>query len=202
MVDRNSLRYNGDVTIEISNTATALVVGDMQQGIVRNFGDDAAQLAKVEQAISAARAAGVAVIYVRVGLRDGHVDMSPRNKMFSHVVASGGMLDSSEDTQIHPQLAPRPGDVVVLKRRVGAFLGSDLDVVLRSQGIQRLVLTGIATSGVILSTVRHAADLDYDLVVLSDAVKDGDDEVNRVLLDKLFPRQAEVVTVDEWAKTL
>ena len=190
------------MTTEISNAATALVVGDMQRGIIRDFGDDAAQLAKVEQAISAARAAGVTEIYVRVGLRDGHVDMSPRNKMFSHVVASGGMVDSSEDTQIHPQLAPRPGDVVVLKRRVGAFSGSGLDVVLRSQVIQRLVLTGIATSGIILSTVRHAADLDYDLVVLSDAVKDRDDEVNRVLLEKLFPHQAQVVTVDEWAKSL
>ena len=126
----------------------------MQQGIVRSFGDDAAQLAKVEQAISAARGASITVIYVRVGLRDGHIDMSPRNKMFFHVLASGGMLDSSEDTQIHAQLAPRPGDVVVLKRRVGAFSGSDLDVVLRSQSIQRLVLTGISTSGIILSTVR------------------------------------------------
>ena len=49
------------------------------------------------------------------------------------------------------------------------------------------------------STLRQAADLDYRLVVLADACLDADPEVHRVLIEKVFPRQADVPTVDEWA---
>ena len=103
---------------------------------------------------------------------------------------------------MHPAVAPAPGDVVVSKRRVSAFAGSDLDVVLRAGGIDNLVLAGIATSGVVLSTLRQAADLDYRLTVLADACGDRDEEVHRVLTEKVFPRQATVTTADEWIATL
>lgn len=71
-------------------------------------------------------------------------------------------------------------------------------MILRAQRVQTLVLAGIATSGVVLSTLRQAADMDYRLVVLRDGCADADEEVHRVLLDKVFPRQADVRTVDEW----
>jgi nicotinamidase-related amidase len=87
---------------------------------------------------------------------------------------------------------------VVTKKRVSAFAGSDLQVVLRAQGIEELILTGIATSGVVLSTLRAAADMDYRLTVIADCCADRDDEVHRVLTTKVFPRQADVVSADEW----
>ena len=87
---------------------------------------------------------------------------------------------------------------MVTKKRVSAFSGSDLQLVLRSLGIDALVLTGIATSGVVLSTLREAADLDYVLTVLRDGCIDRDEEVHRVLMDKVFPRQASVVLAGEW----
>jgi nicotinamidase-related amidase len=90
----------------------------------------------------------------------------------------------------------------VVKRRTSAFAGSDLVEVLRAGRIDTLVLTGIATSGVVLSTLRQAADLDYGLVVLADACGDADPEVHRVLTTKVFPRQAKVSTVDEWVAAL
>jgi nicotinamidase-related amidase len=99
-------------------------------------------------------------------------------------------------------LEPGADEPVVLKRRVSAFSGSDLDVLLRAAGADSLVLAGIATSGVVLSTLRQAADLDYRLTVLSDACADGDAEVHRVLLDKVFPRQALVTTTDDWIQSL
>jgi nicotinamidase-related amidase len=89
----------------------------------------------------------------------------------------------------------------VIKRRVSAFTGSDLEVILRAHGIQHIVLIGIATSGVVLSTVREASDKDYRLTVLADCCADGDEEVHRVLTTKVFPRQADVLTVDEWRST-
>ena len=65
-----------------------------------------------------------------------------------------------------------------------------------------LVLTGIATSGVVLSTLRQAADLDYKLIVLADACLDGDAEVHRILTEKVFPRQADVLSVESWVQQL
>ena len=93
-------------------------------------------------------------------------------------------------------------DIVVTKLRVSAFAGSDLEVLLRGLEVRDLVLAGIATSGVVLSTLRQAADLDFGLTVLSDACADGDPEVHRVLLEKVFPRQADVVTTAEWTASL
>jgi nicotinamidase-related amidase len=129
-------------------------------------------------------------------------EVSPKNKSFSTIVALGGMTIAEAATQIHDSVAPRPDEPVVTKLRVSAFTGSDLEVILRSLKIDTLVLTGIATSGVVLSTLREAADKDYGLVVLSDACLDADPEVHRVLVEKLFPRQADVLTVDEWSNTL
>jgi nicotinamidase-related amidase len=115
---------------------------------------------------------------------------------------AGGLLE--DDTAIHPALAPLPSDAIVTKRRVSAFAGSDLDVLLRALSARSLVLCGIATSGVVLSTLRAAADLDFELTVRRDACADGDTEVHRVrvLLDKVFPRQADVVDVATWAARL
>ena len=91
---------------------------------------------------------------------------------------------------------------MVTKRRVSAFSGSDLEVVLRAQSISHLVLCGISTSGVVLSTLREAADKDYQLMVLADCCFDNDEEVQRVLFTKVFPRQAEVLQVEAWKMRL
>ena len=85
--------------------------------------------------------------------------------------------------------------------RIGAF-ASDLAVVLSGLGTTDLVLAGISTSGVVLSTIRDAADRDFGLTVLHDACFDADDEVHRVLTQKVFPRQAEVVSTEEWIASL
>lgn len=181
---------------------TALIIGDLQNGIVANFGNDLDLVARARAAIDAARAAGVPVIFVRVGFRGGHPDVSPGNKMFSGVAKARLMLESDASTQLHEGLGAQPDDIVIVKRRVGAFNGTDLDLVLRSLGVTGIAIGGIATSGVVLSTVRAAADLDYAITVLADITKDGDEEVHRVLIDKLFPRQAEITTVAEWAAGL
>lgn len=155
------------------------------------------------EAVAAARAHGVLVVYVRVGFRAGYVEVSPANRSFAAITASGGdFTEAGPGTQLHPAFTPEPGEPVVVKRRVSAFTGSDLDVILRSRGVDTLALSGIATSGVVLSTLRQAADLDFRLQVLRDACADPDSEVHRVLVEKVFPRQAEVATVQDWAGEL
>ena len=181
---------------------TALLVMDVQQGIVARFGDDPSYLERLSAAIAAARAAEIPVIYVTISFRPGHPEIAASNRTFAAAAAAGGFGHDDPATQVHPRIAPRPGDISVVKKRVSAFTGSDLEVVLRGLGVGKLVLTGIATSGVVLSTLRQAADLDYELVVLEDGCLDGDPEVHRVLTSKVFPRQAEVTTVAAWTASL
>ncbi len=180
---------------------SALLVMDVQRAIVDRATDDG-YLPRLSGAIKAAQAAGLPVIYVVVGFRAGHPEVSARNKSFSAISRGGAFADGDVGAQIHPDVAPRPQDAVVVKKRVSAFAGSDLDMLLRAGDIDRLVLTGISTSGVVLSTLRQAADLDFGLTVLADGCADADAEVHRVLTEKVFPRQADVLTVAEWAATV
>jgi nicotinamidase-related amidase len=184
----------------VEHDGTALLVMDIQEEIVARFGDDAKLLERLRTAIEAARAHGVLVIYVKVQFRPGYPEINPRNQTFSLLAESGGL--SGAGARVHSAVEPQPGDVEVIKKRVSAFAGSDLQVILRSNDIRHLVLTGIATSGVVLSTLRQAADMDYELTVLSDGCADLDPEVHRVLLEKVFPRQATVTDVDAWASGL
>jgi nicotinamidase-related amidase len=182
--------------------ASALLIMDVQRGIVERFGSDDGYLARLGSAAKAARGAGIRVIYVVVGFRPGYPEVSERNKSFSAISGSGRFSEGDPGAAIHPEIAPEPGEVIVTKRRVSAFAGSDLDVVLRSGSVDHLILTGIATSGVVLSTVRQAADLDYRLTVLADGCLDGDAEVHRVLIEKVFPRQADVTDITSWSAGL
>lgn len=177
---------------------TALLVMDMEAGILHNFAHSAALVASVGRAITHARSHQLPVFYVVVGFRPGAPEISTRNKSFSASRERFTAVDINDFMKIHPDIAPLNSEPVIVKRRFSAFTGSDLEVLLRAQNIQHLVLTGISTSGVVLSTLREAADKDYQLTVLSDACADADEEVHRVLTTKIFPRQAAVSTVAAW----
>ena len=185
-----------------THTKTALLVMDVQERIVARFGQTSDFLAPVSATITTARAASIPVIYVVVNFRPGYPEISSRNKSFSTIKQQSSLATSMADADIHPAVAPQSTDIVVTKRRVSAFSGSDLEVVLRAQNISHLVLSGIATSGVVLSTLREAADKDYRLTVLADCCFDADEEVQRVLLSKVFPRQAQVVQSEAWRASL
>ncbi|MFD3733732.1 cysteine hydrolase family protein [Streptomyces sp. NPDC058632] len=178
----------------------ALLVMDVQNVIVERYADPG-YIDRLRQAVEAARAKGMPVIHAVVGFRPGAPEVHPRNRMFGGLAGRPGGPADQEANRIHEAVTPRPQDVVVTKRRVSAFAGSDLDMVLRAAGVEHLVLSGLATSGVVLSTLRQAADLDYGLTVLSDACQDADAEVHRVLTEKVFPHQADVMTVAQWSES-
>ncbi|MFF8596817.1 cysteine hydrolase family protein [Streptomyces sp. NPDC015220] len=176
----------------------ALLVMDVQRAIVDIADDGSAYVPRLRRAIDGARAAGIPVIYVVIALRPGFPEVGPHNRALTAIARAGLYVEGDPGTEIHPEVAPRPGEVVVTKRRASAFSGSDLEMVLRTRGIDSLVLTGIATSAVVLYTLCQANDLDFGLTVLSDACLDLDPEVHRVLTEKLFPQWADVLTVDDW----
>ncbi|QEM13536.1 cysteine hydrolase family protein [Mucilaginibacter rubeus] len=186
--------------MEQNTINTALLVMDMQVGIIGAIPDAQSLIANLKKTIATARSKNIPVIYVVVGFRPGAPEVSSRNKGFSAAKQRFAGADMNQFMQVIPELAPADGELIVIKRRVSAFAGSDLEVVLRSFNINHLVLTGIATSGVVLSTVREASDKDYELTIVTDCCADTDNEVHELLITKIFPRQAEVVTVGNWAK--
>ncbi|MFJ5611310.1 cysteine hydrolase family protein [Streptomyces sp. NPDC093221] len=186
----------------MSASRTALLVMDFQNGIVQRIADDSV-VAAAARAVEAARAAEIPVIFVRVAFRPGYPETAASNLSFSALSQAGdAFTQDNPATQVVDALAPRADEPVAVKRRVSAFTGSDLEVLLRGTGADSLVLTGLSTSGVILSTIRQAADLDYRLTVLSDACADNEPDVHRILIEKVFPKQAQVMTTDEWVTSL
>ncbi|HEY3664875.1 MAG TPA: isochorismatase family cysteine hydrolase [Polyangiaceae bacterium] len=177
---------------------SALLVMDVQPGIIDRLADPTAFLARATEAVRAARGHAVPVIHVVVGFRPGMPEVSLQNQSFGSLKAQAPAFLSDP----RPLIPPEGNEVVVTKRRVSAFTGSDLEVVLRAGEIRHLVLCGIATSGVVLSTVREAADKDYRMTVLADLCADTDAEVHAVLTGKVFPRQARVTSAAEWVASL
>jgi nicotinamidase-related amidase len=186
--------------MDSSNQHTALLVIDMQAAVIGQLPDYKAITANVAEAISFARAQGIPVLFAVVNFRPGMPEVSMNNKLFaaskSRAANAGAAMEAL--MKIDPALAPLPGEIIIHKRRVSAFTGSDLEVVLRAQGIQHLVLSGVATSGAVLSTLCEAADKDYRITVLSDGCTDADREAHRVLTAQVFLRQATVSTLAEW----
>ncbi len=162
----------------------------------------AARFLKAAALLKEARLAKLQIIYVVIRFCDGYPEINPQNKLFTSLKQSGRLVEGTPGADIDVRVARQPGDIVVTKRRVGAFATTDLETILRSRNIDRLVLFGISTSGVVLSTVRRASDMDYSLTVVSDVCADFDPEVNRVLMEKVFPRQATVLTSQELLKAM
>ncbi|WP_157704477.1 isochorismatase family cysteine hydrolase, partial [Salmonella enterica] len=115
-------------------------------------------------------------------------EVSKNNTIFSSIKENGIFMADNESTAIHPDVAPAENEVVIVKRRVGAFSFTELEMILRAQGIENLILTGVTTSGVVLSTVGQAFDLDYRLIVVSDCCADPDHDTNVFLLEKILPQ--------------
>ncbi|KMS80597.1 isochorismatase [Streptomyces leeuwenhoekii] len=180
---------------------TALLVMDYQPAIlalVPEGEDRNALLGRVEGAIADIRANGGTIAYVRIGFTEADWDAIPAsNKSFAPLAQHRVMHHKDPAAAVHERLAPQDGDIIVRKIRYGSMSTTDLDQQLRERGVTTLVVSGISTSGVVLSTVIDAADRDYQLYVLSDGVADPDTEVHNVLLHRVFPSRAHIIDTTE-----
>lgn len=174
---------------------SALMICDFQVGI----GDQAyakAAAPRAAAALDAARKAGMLVVFSRVAFQPGYTDISPRNLAFAQYKAKDLLPPSA--SHLIPLFESHPQEVLVTKDRFSAFSGNALNVILRSQGVTHLVMAGVSTSGVILSTFCLAADEDYGMTILSDACADPKAGLHEELMTNLFPRSAGVLPVDTW----
>ncbi|CAN7663285.1 cysteine hydrolase [Phenylobacterium sp. LjRoot225] len=154
------------------------LVMDMTNDLVSETGASAASygvqvrdrevLANTRKAIDAARAAGVRVGFVRVGFSPDYRECPPASPIFSKARDNGLFKLGTEGTAVHPALGQQPSDFDIVKHRVSPFYGTTLDPILSANGIERLILCGVSTNGVVHSGARDAHDRDYECIILED----------------------------------
>jgi len=177
------------------DTTAALIVIDLQKGIVglptaHPTTKIVARSAKLARAF---RERGLPVMLVNVtGAAPGRTDVGPRN-------LSSLPADWAE---LVPELEQQPGDYLVSKQRVGAFIGTSLDEILRKRGVTQVFVTGIATCSGVEATARSASDYGYNVVIVVDAVTDLDAEAHQITVQKVFPRISETDTTDNVLRLL
>ena len=193
------------ITTAIDPAHTAVLGMDMQTGIVSIYArDDVGFPERAARVLHHSRQRGMRVIHIQVGFRKNLPEVSSRNALFAAVKNSEQhqKLFMGEAGAIHATLTPYADDIVIVKHRISAFTGTDLDMILRANDIHTLILFGIATSGVVLSTLCAAVDLDYRAIVIKDCCVDQDAELHATLIHKFFPKRGEVLTADEYIARL
>ncbi len=170
--------------LNLTKDKAAVLIMDYQNRVVSNvIQDPPGVVDRAARVLNGARQAGIPVIYI-VHRRPGALD------------------PDAPEGQIHPTVAPQPGEQIIAKSRPGAFSTTGLDVTLRERGVDTLVLVGTYTSGCVLSTVRWAADINYKLAVVGDACADRDPQIHHFLVSKIFPWQCTVFTTQEFLKAV
>lgn len=181
-------------------TRTALLVMDYQVGLVHRLPDAQALLERVDTAVADVRTRGGQIAWIRVGFDDADLEAIPPSSVMARMATPdrrAALHAEAPTSQIHDRLSPQPHDITVRKTRVGAFTTTDLDRQLRERAVTTLILAGISTSGVVLSTVREAMDRDYQIVVLNDASADPDPDTHGFLTTTIFPRHTTVIDVND-----
>ena len=178
---------------------SAMLSMDLQAGIVSIYTRNDDLVSRAGVLLQDARNAGLTIVHIKVGFRPGLPEVHRRNMLLGAIKDSAPhqKLFTGEAGAIHPVVGPQEGDVVITKSRINAFAGTDLELLLRANEIDTLMLFGIATSGVVLSTALAAADADYRLFIVKDCCADLDEAVHTCLLDKVFPRCATVLSAED-----
>lgn len=149
-----------------------LVHADGPNGGPKGYGPELARrgtLGHAATAVAKARAAAVPVGYVRVGFSPGYPECPPRSPMFQGAKKAGLFKLGTWGTEVHPDLAPMPGDADIVKHRVSPFYATSLETVLRARDVRKLILLGVSTSGAVLSAAKEGHDRDYEIIIVEDA---------------------------------
>ena len=125
-------------------------------------------LANTRRALDKARAAGVKVVYVRVGFSPDYAECPPASPIFSGARDRGIFKLGTWGTEVHPDIAPQPGDLDIVKHRVSPFYSTQLEAILRGRGVKRVYCSGISTNAVVQACVRDGHDRDFEMILLED----------------------------------
>jgi nicotinamidase-related amidase len=203
--------------LTLAKGKTAILVMDCQNDIVHEQGKVGGSLTggampriikeknilgNIKKLMAAGRAAHVPIIHVRHAYRPDYADLPGNVKIFQGMKQMQALQDGTWGAEIHVDLKPEPSDFVITKTRVSAFYASPLEGILQAQGITHLVLTGIATDGVVEGTARDGADRGYAIIIPDDCCAGTTEEAHRVILGGILSFLTTVCKADEVAAAL
>jgi len=173
---------------------TALLIMHYQTDIMALFPDVAPMLlADTRKLCDAARARGVSVYFAKIHFSPGYPEVSPLNKNGQGIRQLGRFVED----RISPELEPRASEPVIVAHRASVFFGTDLQVRLSAQGIDTLIMAGIASTGVVLSSLAYASDADFRLFTVKDCCYDPDRIVHDHLFSTAFESRSTVLSLPQ-----
>ena len=198
---------------EIDPIRTALVLLDYQNYNVHPEGywakaapgsaeRAAPAVARTVEVLAAARRARIKVIHVQNAWREGHPDVNPHTPWQADAKAAGRSTEGSWGIEIIDQLTPDANELVVRKRGVSGFAGTELDRLLRIQDLSTLVIAGIITNFAAEGTARDASDRGYRAIVLTDCCESVNDEMHEFSITQILPFVGEVATAAHFIETV
>jgi nicotinamidase-related amidase len=171
---------------------TALLVMHYQTDILGLFPSVApVLLANTRKLCDAARANGVGVYFANLRFGPGYPEVSPSNKNGQGIKRLGLFIDD----RTAPELDQQPNEPLIVAHRASVFFGTDLEARLRAQGIDTLMMVGIASTGVVLSSVAYASDADFRLYTVKDCCYDPDEIVHEHLFSTAFESRTTVLSL-------
>lgn len=195
------------VDFAIVPARTALINVDMQNCFVENSPlaapDGLKVLDRINRFAAACRKAGILVVHTIVHYRPDHSNVGRAADFAPEIIASGLLDNGRESAALHKGLVVEPGDILLEKPRYGAFHATDLELILRSKGIDTVIVTGICTNVCCETTAREAAVRDFKVVFTSDGTATfgvgglTDREIQRATCASLSIVFAQVLTIDE-----
>ena len=142
-------------------------------------------IANTAEALRRARAAGVLIAYVRIGFSADYRECPKTSRLFQGAKAAGLFKLGGWGTQVHPDLSPQPADFDIVKHRVSPFYSTSLDAILGANEVSRIYLSGVSTSGAVLSGAKDGHDRDYDVYVLDDCCCALSEAQHQAVIDQM-----------------
>jgi maleamate amidohydrolase len=176
----------------IAPAQTALIVMHYQTDILGLFPSVApALLANTRKLCDAARAKGVRVYFANLRFSPGYPEVSPLNKNGQGIKQLGLFVED----RTSPELGQQANEPAIIAHRASVFFGTDLQARLLAQGVDSLILVGIASTGVVLSSVAYASDADFRLYTVKDCCYDPDQVVHEHLFSTAFDSRTTVLSL-------
>lgn len=178
----------------LTASKTALLVMHYQTDIMELFPSVAPPLlANTRKLCDAAREKGVGVYFAQIGFSAGYPEVSPLNKNGQGIKQLGLFVGD----KVSPELARREDEPLILARRASVFFGTELELRLSAAGVDTLVMVGIASTGVMLSSIAYASDADFRLFTVKNCCYDPDEVVHEHLFATAFESRTTVLSLDE-----
>lgn len=187
----------------IIENETAILFMDIQKGIVNILPDSKHEWLNSTKYIYEnirKKYKKMLIIHVVIEFCNNFIDINPNNKLFMNLKEIIPFTNNNELSSIHEYFIPQNNDIIIKRSRASAFFNTNLDTILRSNNIKNIILCGVSTSGVILSTLRCASDRDYKVFIIKEGVIDPDIELEKILIEKYFPSQSEVINYNDLNK--